>query len=109
MKSHRGEEDRQTNIAVIHSNDDTKQDSLESDERQRLRQEKNERAVQERAQKVRLERERLEADIGRSRNDVNREEGERVFKCVDGFCQSESHSAGPNEFNVSQDNVGRRD
>ncbi|KAG6899518.1 hypothetical protein C0993_009574 [Termitomyces sp. T159_Od127] len=82
IKSHRGEEDEQTISGPIHSNDDAKQDLPETNERQRLREEKKERAVREREQKVRVERERLEADIDRSRNDVNREEGERVYKTM---------------------------
>ncbi|KAG6919444.1 hypothetical protein DXG01_006327 [Tephrocybe rancida] len=56
---------------------------VDEDERRRLREEKKERAVKDREQKVRLERDRLEADIGKSRNDVTREEGERDFNHVE--------------------------
>ncbi|KAF5388027.1 hypothetical protein D9615_000399 [Tricholomella constricta] len=63
----------------------TQEDEVEwremgEEEKQRKRKEKKERAVKEREVKVRLERDRVEVDIGRSRNNVNREEGERVFK-----------------------------
>lgn len=46
------------------------------------KQEKKERAVKEREEKVRLERERVEASTRKSRMDLNKEEGEREFKCV---------------------------
>ncbi|GLB33792.1 putative FF domain containing protein [Lyophyllum shimeji] len=55
---------------------------MDEEERERRRKEKKERAVKEREQKVKLERDRLEADIGRSRQDVYREEGERDFRSM---------------------------
>ncbi|KAJ3852200.1 Hsp90 protein-domain-containing protein [Lentinula lateritia] len=42
--------------------------------------EKKERAVKEREEKVRLEREKVEANTRKSRMELNKEEGERVFK-----------------------------
>jgi hypothetical protein len=49
---------------------------------ERLRQERKTKAVKEREEKVKAERDRLEADIGRSRLGLNREEGEREFRCA---------------------------
>lgn len=46
------------------------------------RQEKKQRAVKEREEKVRAERSRVDADIGRSRQGLNKEEGEREFRCA---------------------------
>lgn len=51
-------------------------------ERERRRREKKERAVREREEKVKAQRGQLEADIGRSRMGLNKEEGEREFRCV---------------------------
>ncbi|KAG6880045.1 hypothetical protein C0992_007362 [Termitomyces sp. T32_za158] len=82
MKSHHDEKDGQNVSCPTPLNDDTQQGSSETNAKQILREEKKERAVKEREQKVRLERERLEADIDRSRNDVNREEGERTYKTM---------------------------
>lgn len=59
---------------------------LDEDKIKQRQKEKKERAVKEREQKVRVERDRLEVDIGRSRMDINKEEGERTFKCADYFC-----------------------
>ncbi|KAG6861602.1 hypothetical protein C0995_014509 [Termitomyces sp. Mi166 len=83
MKSHHGKETGQSNLGPTPLID-VKQESpdIDEDELQRLREEKKEQAVKEREQKVKLERERLEADIGRSRNDVNLEEGERNFRMM---------------------------
>ncbi|KAG5646569.1 hypothetical protein DXG03_002872 [Asterophora parasitica] len=55
---------------------------MDGEEVERKRKEKKERAVKDREAKVRVERDRIQADIGRSRNDVNREEGERDFKSM---------------------------
>ncbi|RDB22868.1 Transcription elongation regulator 1 [Hypsizygus marmoreus] len=55
---------------------------LDETEKQQRRKERKERAVKEREQKVRMERDRLESDIGRSRMDIYKEEGERDFKSL---------------------------
>ncbi|KAG5636611.1 hypothetical protein H0H81_007408 [Sphagnurus paluster] len=52
------------------------------EDKERLRKQKKERAIQDRQQKVQQERERLEVDIGKSRNDVSREQGERDYKTM---------------------------
>jgi heat shock protein beta len=44
--------------------------------------EKKEKAIKERLEKVKAQRDRVEAEIGRSRVGLNREEGERAFRCV---------------------------
>ncbi|KAJ3810029.1 Hsp90 protein-domain-containing protein [Lentinula aff. lateritia] len=44
--------------------------------------EKKERAVKEREEKVRLEREKVEANTRKSRMELNKEEGERVFNTL---------------------------
>ena len=49
-------------------------------EPQRKRLDRKERALKEREDKVREQRGRMEAEIGRSRVDLNQEEGERVFR-----------------------------
>ena len=55
--------------------------SHEDDEAQRKRKDKErkERAVREREEKVKRERSRVEAELVRSRNALNREEGESEF------------------------------
>lgn len=53
----------------------------DEEERERKRKEKKERAVKERESQVRAERSRLEADIGRSRMGLDKEEGENRFRC----------------------------
>lgn len=47
---------------------------------QRKRLERKERALKEREEKVRAQRGRMEAEIGRSRVDLNQEEGEQEFQ-----------------------------
>ena len=49
-------------------------------ENDRERQEKRERALKEREEQVRAQRGRTEAEIGRSRLGLTKEEGERVFR-----------------------------
>lgn len=49
---------------------------------QRKRLERKERALKEREEKVRAQRGRMEAEIGRSRVDLNQEEGEREFRTL---------------------------
>lgn len=51
-------------------------------ELERKRKEKKEWAVREREQKVRSEMSRVEADIGRSKMGLNKEEDEREFRCA---------------------------
>ena len=74
-------------LAKVSIQDDPKQDAetwdeMDEEEKQKRRKEKKERAVREREQKVKVERDRLEADIGRSRMDIHKEEGERDFLCA---------------------------
>jgi hypothetical protein len=49
---------------------------------ERRRQDRKERAVKEREDKIKAERGRVEADIGRSREGIDKEGGEREFRCV---------------------------
>jgi heat shock protein beta len=58
------------------------EESVEGDAQDRKRQERKERAVREREEKIKAERGRVEADIGRSRQGLDREEGEREFRCA---------------------------
>jgi hypothetical protein len=58
------------------------QEPLEEGIQERLRQERKAKAVKEREEKVKADRDRLEADIGRSRMGLNRDEGEREFRCA---------------------------
>lgn len=53
---------------------------MDEEEYARKRQERKERAVKERAEKVRLDQDRVQAEIGRSRQGLNQEEGERGFR-----------------------------
>lgn len=53
----------------------------DEEERERKRKEKKERAVKERETQVKAERSRVEADIGRSRMGLTKEEGESQFRC----------------------------
>lgn len=46
------------------------------------KQERKERAVKEREQKVKAELSRVEMNIEKSRMGINKEEGERDYKCV---------------------------
>jgi len=79
--------------------DDLKQgaetwDQMDEEEKQKRRKEKSERAVREREQKVKVERDRLEADIGRSRMDIYKEEGERDFLCANYLLPDELSDCG---------------
>ena len=59
----------------------------EEEDSELKRQEKKQRAVKEREEKVRAERSRVDADIGRSRQGLDKEEGEREFRCArNHFC-----------------------
>ncbi|KAK7470671.1 hypothetical protein VKT23_002093 [Stygiomarasmius scandens] len=51
-------------------------------EKSESKRERKERAVKEREEKVKAERERLEANIGRSKMELNKEEGELQFKTL---------------------------
>ncbi|KAG6810417.1 hypothetical protein H0H92_011956, partial [Tricholoma furcatifolium] len=82
LKGNHGKETKPHISEPVSSTDDKATAKVDEEEKQKLRAEKKERAVKEREQKVRLERDRLEADIGRSKNDINREEGERDFKSM---------------------------
>lgn len=57
-------------------------EEIDEAEQERKRKERKERAVKEREDKVKAERGRLEAEIGRSRMGLNKEEGEREFMCA---------------------------
>ena len=46
------------------------------------RQERREIAVKEREEKINIERRRLDADIERSKQGIDKEEGERIFMCA---------------------------
>jgi len=60
---------------------ETKDSQLSKDaEKSESKRERKERAVKEREEKVKAERERLEANIGRSKMELNKEEGELQFK-----------------------------
>lgn len=65
-----------------HTVEDEETMELDEAEQRRQRKERKERAVKEREDRVRAERSRLEADIGRSRMDIHKEEGESMFKCA---------------------------
>ncbi|KAK0468346.1 Hsp90 protein-domain-containing protein, partial [Desarmillaria tabescens] len=70
----------ETAATVENPPDNTKIDAdIDESERRRLRKEK---AVKEREEKVRIERGIVEANIGRSRNELNKEEGQRDFKTL---------------------------
>lgn len=59
----------------------------EEEDSELKRQEKKQRAVKQREEKVRAEQSRVVADIGRSRQDLDKEEGEREFRCArNHFC-----------------------
>ncbi|KAK0486950.1 hypothetical protein EDD18DRAFT_1192549 [Armillaria luteobubalina] len=75
------EKGRDEKAAMIeHSPDSGKMGvDIDENERRRLRKEK---AVREREEKVRIERGIVEANIGRSRNELNKEEGERDFRTL---------------------------
>lgn len=58
-------------------------DKLENEvDAARKRKERMEKAVKEREEKVRTERGRVEAEIGRSRMGLSKEEGEREYMCA---------------------------
>jgi heat shock protein beta len=57
----------------------------EEDEQERIRKRK-EKAVREREEKVSAERSRVGAEIGRSRLALNKDEGEREFRCATWPC-----------------------
>ncbi|SJL01980.1 uncharacterized protein ARMOST_05304 [Armillaria ostoyae] len=75
------EKGRDEKTATIEdSPDNGKMDvDIDENERRRLRKEK---AVREREERVRIERGIVEANIGRSRNELNKEEGERDFRTL---------------------------
>ncbi len=55
---------------------------LDPAEKERLRKERKERAVKEREEKGKTERNKLEVQIDRTRTGLNKEEGEREFRCA---------------------------
>jgi len=64
------------------TSEDAELGKINDESEQQQRWERKERAVKEREEKVKAERDRLEVDIGRSRMGMNKEEGEREFKCA---------------------------
>lgn len=66
-------------------------------ELERKRKEKKEKAVRDREQKVRSEMNRVEADIGRSKMGLNKDEDEREFRCAIHLCFS-SYEVALKEF-----------
>jgi len=58
-----------------------KEESIDETEQERKRQRK-ERAVKEREEKIKAELGRVEVDIDRSRQGINKEEGERDYLCA---------------------------
>lgn len=83
--------------------DDKKWQGVDEEEIQRKR---KERAVKEREQRVKIERDRLEVDIGKSRNDVIREVGERDFRCPNVFLLFEISFRGADKhFGILQEHV----
>lgn len=51
-------------------------------DRARQRKERKERAVKDREEKIRAERSKVEADIGKTRQGLNRGENEMEFRCA---------------------------
>lgn len=51
-------------------------------DRERLRRERKDRAVKERENKIRAERSKVEADIDKSRQGLNKSENELEFRCA---------------------------
>jgi hypothetical protein len=68
--------------AVSSSQSLEKQAEEEPGDGERTKEEKRERALRERAQKVRADQLKVEAQIGRSRAGLNKEEDERDFRCA---------------------------
>jgi hypothetical protein len=62
--------------------DDMAQVEETYEEQQKKRQERAKQAVKEREEKVRADLGRVEAEIGRSRQLGDKEEGEMLFKCA---------------------------
>lgn len=58
---------------------------MTQEEKDRQRRERKERAVKEREQQVRTERSKVDAEIDKSRQGLNKGEGELEFKCVTYF------------------------
>ena len=59
-----------------------KEESIDETEQERKRQKRKERAVKEREEKIKVELGRVEVDIDRSRQGINKEEGERDYLCA---------------------------
>jgi len=59
-----------------------KGEQIDEADPEQKRQDRKDRAVREREEKIKAERGRVEADIGRSRQGINKEEGEREFRCA---------------------------
>jgi hypothetical protein len=65
--------------------DASEQEPLEEGEEICRKQERRGNAVRQREEKVKAERGRVEADIGRSRMGLNKEEGELEFRCAQSY------------------------
>ena len=59
-----------------------KVESIDEARQDRKRQDRKERAVKEREDKIKAERGRVEALVVRAREGINKEEGEREFRCA---------------------------
>lgn len=64
------------------TSEDREMIELDDEEQRRRQKERKERAVREREEKVRTDRGRMEAELGRSKSLLNKEEGEMQFKCA---------------------------
>lgn len=83
LKAQTGQSPSSSNLAQDSSSVEPSRLEKTDLDREKLRREKKERAVREREAKVRLEKTRLEADIGRSKQGLNMEEGEREYRCAE--------------------------
>ena len=84
--------------------------TMTQEEKERQRRERKERAVKEREEKVKAERSKLAADIDKSRQGLNKGEGELEFKCVAYFHTMTSQILGAANIDLLslQDDVSRR-
>lgn len=62
---------------------DSKSEPIQTiDTKKESKQERKERAVREREEKVKVEKEKVDARIGRSKQELNKEEDEQAFMCA---------------------------
>ena len=71
-------------LSTVATADDTQRKSEDEElgEQEHRWKEREKKAIKEREDKVRAARDRVEADIGRSRMGLNKEEGELEFRCA---------------------------